>query len=53
LLSNGYEYGKRIIGEEITMKQYFSKLHKKWINFKVTDCEESLLKYGYKIRVKK
>ena len=32
------------------MKQYFSKTKKIWINFKPTDCEESLRKYHYKIR---
>lgn len=31
--------------------QYFSKLHNKWVNFKITDCEESLKKCGYKIRI--
>lgn len=31
-------------------KQYFSKLYKKWVDFKNTDCEESLRKYFYKIR---
>ena len=31
-------------------KQYFSKTKKKWIDFKVTDCEASLRKYGYRIR---
>lgn len=30
--------------------EYFSKLHKKWVEAKTTDCKESLLKYGYKIR---
>lgn len=31
--------------------QYFSKLYKKWMDFKSTDCLESLLKYKYKIRI--
>lgn len=34
------------------MKQYFSKLHKKWIDLKTTDCEKSLKKFKYKIREK-
>lgn len=34
------------------MLQYFSKLHKKWIDFKWYDCEKTLKKYGYKIREK-
>ena len=32
--------------------QYFSKLYLKWIDFTTNDCEESLRKYGYQIRVK-
>lgn len=32
------------------MKQYFSKLHKKWVDLKYSDCEESLRKYKYKSR---
>jgi hypothetical protein len=31
--------------------QYFSKLHKKWVDFKEADCEKSLKKYLYKIRI--
>jgi len=31
--------------------QYFSKLHKKWIDFKTTDRLESLMDYKYEIRV--
>lgn len=34
------------------MKQYFSKLYLEWIDFKSSDCEESLRKYGYLIREK-
>jgi len=32
------------------MKQYYSKLHLKWLPLKPSDCEASLLKYGYRIR---
>jgi len=33
------------------MKQYFSRFYNKWVDFKEgVDCEESLKKYGYKIR---
>jgi hypothetical protein len=32
------------------MKKYFSKLYEKWMDFKDSDCEESLRKYEYKIR---
>ncbi len=32
--------------------QYFSKLYNKWVDFKYTDCLESLKKNNYKIRVK-
>lgn len=32
------------------IKQYYSKLYHEWKDFKVTDCEASLRKYGYLIR---
>ena len=32
--------------------QYFSKLYKKWMDFKITDCRPSLERYFYKIRIK-
>jgi hypothetical protein len=35
------------------MKEYWSKLWLCWKDMKVTDCEESLLKYGYIVRVKR
>lgn len=31
--------------------QYFSKLYKMWINFKFSDCVESLQNYKYNIRI--
>jgi hypothetical protein len=31
--------------------QYFSKTKKEWVNFKHTDCEENLKKYGYEVRI--
>ena len=32
--------------------QYFSKTKKVWVDFKESDCEESLRKYHYQIRKK-
>lgn len=34
------------------MKQYFSKLKKRWMDFKPTDVESQLRKYKYLIRTK-
>ena len=44
-------FNKTLTNEEPGMKkQYFSKIKKRWIDFKVTDCEVSLRKCGYRIR---
>lgn len=32
------------------MKEYFSKLRKKWVPLKTTDSEKKLKECGYKIR---
>lgn len=42
---------KNINIKDKTKLQYFSKLYNEWINFKITDRLDSLLKYKYKIRV--
>jgi hypothetical protein len=36
----------------VKMKQYFSKTKKRWMDFKVGDCEIKLKKSGYRIRPK-